>query len=41
MAEGCPVGLMLVAKPFSEATLYAAAHAFEQSVDWRQIRHDA
>jgi len=24
-AEGCPIGLMLVAKPFAEATLYAAA----------------
>jgi Asp-tRNA(Asn)/Glu-tRNA(Gln) amidotransferase A subunit family amidase len=28
---------MLVAKPFAEATLYAAAYAFEQSVDWRRI----
>ena len=37
MAEGCPVGLMLVAKPFAEATLYAAAHAFERSIDWRTI----
>jgi amidase len=30
MIEGCPIGLMLVAKPFAEAMLYAAAHAFEQ-----------
>lgn len=37
MADGCPIGLMLVAKPFAEATLYAAAYAFEQSVDWRRI----
>ena len=37
MIEGCPVGLMLVAKPFAEATLYAAAYAFQQSVDWRRI----
>ena len=33
MVEGCPVGMMLVAKPFAEATLYAAAYAFEQSTD--------
>jgi amidase len=37
MSEGCPVGLMLVAKPFAEATLYAGAYAFQQSVDWRRI----
>jgi amidase len=37
IADGCPVGMMLVAKPFAEATLYAAAHAFEQSTDWRRI----
>ena len=40
LAEGCPIGLMLVAKPFAEAALYAAAFAFEQSVDWRQIGSD-
>jgi Asp-tRNA(Asn)/Glu-tRNA(Gln) amidotransferase A subunit family amidase len=28
--------MMLVAKPFAEATLYAAAYAFEQSTDWRR-----
>jgi amidase len=40
MSEGCRIGLMLVAKPFAEATLYAAASAFEQSVDWRRIGPD-
>ena len=40
IADGCPVGMMLVAKPFAEATLYAAAHAFEQSTDWRRIGAD-
>ena len=37
MADGCPIGLMLVTKRFGEATLYAAAHAFEQSTDWRSL----
>jgi amidase len=36
IADGCPIGMMLVAKPFAEATLYAAAYAFEQSTDWRR-----
>jgi amidase len=40
IAEGCPIGLMLVAKPFAEATLYTAAYAFEQSVDWRRVVSD-
>ncbi len=37
IADGCPIGMMLVTKPFAEATLYAAAYAFEQSNDWRHI----
>jgi amidase len=37
MADGCPIGLMLVTKRFGEAILYAAAHAFQQSTDWRRI----
>jgi amidase len=37
IAEGCPIGMMLVAKPFAETTLYAAAYAFEQSTDWHRI----
>ena len=40
IADGCPVGMMLVAKPFAETTLYAAAHAFAQSTDWRRIGAD-
>lgn len=40
MVDGCPIGLMLVTKPFQEATLYAAAYAFEQSIDWRRIDLD-
>lgn len=37
IADGCPIGLMLVGRHFAEATLYRAAHAFEQGVDWRRL----
>jgi aspartyl-tRNA(Asn)/glutamyl-tRNA(Gln) amidotransferase subunit A len=33
---GLPVGMQLVGKPFAEASLLAAAHAYEQSTDWHQ-----
>jgi len=36
-SDGLPVGLMLVGRHHDEATLYRAAHAFEQSVDWRTL----
>ena len=32
-----PVGLMLVGRYFDEKTLYRAAYAFEQSIDWRKV----
>ena len=35
--DGLPIGLMLVGKHFDEPTIYRAAHAFEQSVDWRGL----
>ena len=35
MSEGLPIGMMLVGRHFDEATLYQAAHAFEQSGDWK------
>ena len=34
--DGLPVGLMLVGRHHAEKTIYRAAHAFEQSVDWRE-----
>ena len=37
LSDGLPVGLMLVGKPFDEATLYRAAFAFEQAQDWKTI----
>jgi amidase len=37
MRDGLPVGMMLIAKHFDEPAIYRAAHAFEQSADWRKI----
>jgi amidase len=37
MAEGLPIGLMLVGKHYDEATIYRAAYAFEQLGNWTKI----
>jgi amidase len=37
MVDGLPVGLMLVGRHFDEPTIYRAAHAFEQSADWKTM----
>jgi amidase len=37
MVDGLPVGLMLVGRMFEEATIYRAAHAFEQIGDWKKM----
>ncbi|HYM33154.1 MAG TPA: amidase [Candidatus Cybelea sp.] len=37
MSDGLPVGVMLIAKHYSESTIYRAAHAFEQIGDWRTM----
>lgn len=37
ISEGLPVGMMLVAKHYNETAIYQAAHAFEQSEDWRNM----
>ena len=37
VVDGLPVGLMLVGRHFEEATIYRAAHAFEQSGDWKTM----
>ena len=34
--DGLPVGLMLVGRHHGEQTIYRAAHAFEQSTNWRE-----
>ena len=37
MSDGRPIGLMLTAKHYDEATIYRAAHAFEQAGDWQEM----
>ena len=37
LVDGLPVGMMLVAAPHREATIYRAAHAFEQHADWKLL----
>jgi len=37
LVEGLPVGMMLVGRHLDEATLYQAAHAFEQGCDWTTL----
>jgi aspartyl-tRNA(Asn)/glutamyl-tRNA(Gln) amidotransferase subunit A len=36
--DGRPVGLQLVGRPFDEATLLQAGHAYEQAAGWWQRR---
>lgn len=33
--DGMPIGMSLVAKHWREKTIYQAAHAYEQAIDWR------
>jgi amidase len=37
MVDGLPIGLMLIGKDYDETVIYAAAHAFEQSGDWKAM----
>ncbi len=37
LREGLPVGLMLTGRSYDEPTIYRAAHAFEQSGDWKKM----
>jgi amidase len=37
MVDGLPVGLMLVGRHFDQPTIYRAAEALEQSIDWKRL----
>ena len=37
LSEGLPIGMMLVGPSYGELKIYQAAHAFEQSGDWRTM----
>ena len=37
MADGLPVGMMLVGRMYDEATIYRAAAAFEAGQDWKSL----
>jgi aspartyl-tRNA(Asn)/glutamyl-tRNA(Gln) amidotransferase subunit A len=37
-ADGLPVGLQVIAKPFAEATMLRAAYAYEQATGWSNRR---
>lgn len=37
-ADGLPVGLQLIGKPFDETTVLRAAHAYEQATEWHRRR---
>jgi amidase len=38
LVDELPVGMMLVGKAFDEETIYRAAAAFENGVDWKGLR---
>ena len=38
LVNGLPVGLQLMGKPFSEGTLFKAAHAFEQAAEHHRAK---
>ena len=35
-ADGLPIGLQIIGKPFSEETLFRIAYAFQQATDWHK-----
>jgi amidase len=38
MGDGLPIGVMLIGRHYQESTIYRAAFAYEQSVDWKTLR---
>jgi aspartyl-tRNA(Asn)/glutamyl-tRNA(Gln) amidotransferase subunit A len=39
-ADGLPIGMQIIGKPFSEETLLKIAHAYQQATDWHKRRPD-
>lgn len=37
-ADGLPIGMQIIGKPFSEETLLKIAHAYQQATDWHKRR---
>lgn len=38
LVDGLPAGMMLVGKLYDELSIYRAAHAYEQEVDWKKAK---
>jgi len=38
LADGLPVGLQIIAKPFGEETILRTAYAYEQATEWHKLR---
>ena len=36
--QGLPIGMQLVGKPFDDALVIRAAHAYQQATDWHRRR---
>ncbi len=39
-ADGLPIGLQVIGKPFAEETILKVAHAYEQATDWHKQKPD-
>jgi len=37
-ADGLPIGMQIIGKPFSEETILKIAHAYQQATDWHKRR---
>jgi len=37
-ADGLPIGMQIIGKPFSEETIFKIAYAYEQATEWHQRR---
>jgi len=35
-ADGLPIGMQIIGKPFSEETIFKISHAYQQSTDWHK-----